>query len=77
MFPTTNCAGHAAGTMYDDKKWGGLSDYDWLQSIQAGKPSVVIDRKRLYLNNPSVTDSSLWADSTKRFDWNTKKCKRI
>jgi hypothetical protein len=33
-----------------------------------------MDKKRIYRTNPEVTDSTMWADSTKVWDWNTKKC---
>jgi hypothetical protein len=75
MLPNTNCAGMPAGSRYDPDSWGGLSPFDWRSSVDKGKPSVVIDRKRLYKSNPNVTDSTKWADSTKRYDWNTKACK--
>lgn len=60
---------------YDVKKWGGPSEVDWQSSIDQNKPSYIIDRKRIYVTNPQVTDSDKWADSTKRYDWNTRKCK--
>jgi hypothetical protein len=73
--PSTNCLGTAAGSWYDPKTWGGLSPFDWRLSVNKGKPSVVIDRKRIYVSDPSVTDSTRWGSSTRRYDWNTGKCK--
>jgi hypothetical protein len=67
--------GCPVGQRYDVKTWGGQSAEDWNTSITTGLPSYVIDKKRIYVTNPKVTNSALWADSTKKYDWNTRKCR--
>jgi len=67
--------GCPVGQRYDVKMWGGPSTEDWHASITTGLPSYIIDKKRIYVTNPRVTDSTLWADSTKKYDWNTRKCR--
>jgi hypothetical protein len=67
--------GPLSGLRYDDKSFGGPSPFDWRQSVDTGKPSYVFDKKRVYVTDPSVTDSTGWRTSTKRYDWNTGKCR--
>jgi hypothetical protein len=62
------------GGFYDTKSWGGPSARDWRGSVDNDLPEYVMDKKRIYRTNPNVTDSTLWADSTKTWDWNTDKC---
>ncbi|MBC7789634.1 MAG: hypothetical protein H7Z74_06795 [Anaerolineae bacterium] len=73
-FPS-NCLGGLAGLQYDVNSWGGPSPDDWRSSVNFGKPAYIIDKKRIYVTNPLVSDSTQWRNSTKRFDWNTRRCK--
>lgn len=71
----TTCAPVGTTRRYDPKIWGGPSDTDWAASIATHHPSYIIDKKRVYVTNPNITDSTMWADSTKKYDWNTRKCR--
>lgn len=71
----SNCLGGLAGLQYDVNSWGGPSPDDWRTSVNLGKPAYIIDKKRIYVTNPLVSDSTQWRASTKRFDWNTRRCK--
>lgn len=71
----TVCGSPGHTRRYDVRKWGGPSDADWNSSINSGHPSYIIDKKRIYRTNPNVTDPNKWADSTKKYDWNTRKCR--
>lgn len=73
-FPAV-CSDTTGTTYYNVKDWGGPSDWDWQVSVDQGKPEYIIDKKRIYVTDPSVTDKTKWANSTKRYDWNTRKCK--
>ena len=71
----TMCGSAGSTRRYDTKTWGGPSAEDWGSSVQVHHPSYIIDKKRVYVTNPLVTDSTKWADSTKKYDWNTRKCR--
>jgi hypothetical protein len=72
-FPTVCNPGKTV--MYDVKTWGGPSSEDWASSVSSQHPSYIIDKKRIYVTNPRIIDSTVWADSTKKYDWNTRKCR--